>query len=303
LWNLLVIFFLLYTSILVPVQIAFVDNSDQIMAYVVLNDLTDVVFGLDLLITFISSYETQAGLEECRFKQIALNYLAGWFFIDLLATLPTQLFQVDDTGQNRLARLGRLPRLYRLTKILRLIKVLKSLTYNRHVSKIMNRINLTSGRMRIAKSVLLAAFCVHIIACFWFMQAKFVGLDPTTWVYRKGYVDQSDIMNYTYSVYWAVQTLATVGYGEFSAGNIFEYSICLVWMMFGVSFYSFLVGSVTSILAAEARDTETLPAKLRQLEDYSRATGLDDDLAQKIRTFLLNNYTELFSKNDEHQLI
>jgi hypothetical protein len=74
-------------------------------------------------------------------------------------------------------------------------------------------------------------------------------------------------------------------------------------MMFGVSFYSFLVGSVTSILAAEARDTETLPAKLRQLEDYSRATGLDDDLAQKIRTFLLNNYTELFSKNDEHQLI
>jgi len=64
-------------------------------------------------------------------------------------------------------------------------------------------------------------------------------------------------------VYWAFQTLATVGYGEFSAHNPYEYLICLVWMMFGVSFYSFLVGSVTSILAAEARDTETLPSKLR----------------------------------------
>lgn len=74
-------------------------------------------------------------------------------------------------------------------------------------------------------------------------------------------------------------------------------------MIFGVSFYTFLVGSVTSILTAQARDTETLPAKLRQLEDYSQASGLDDDLYYKIRTFLLNNYIELFSKNDEHQLI
>lgn len=73
--------------------------------------------------------------------------------------------------------------------------------------------------------------------------------------------------------------------------------------MFGVSFYSFLVGSVTSILAAEARDTETLQAKIRQLEDYSSASGIDEELYQKIRTFLLNNYIELSSKIDEQQLI
>lgn len=70
-------------------------------------------------------------------------------------------------------------------------------------------------------------------------------------------------------------------------------------MMFGVSFYSFLVGSITSILAAEARDTETLPSKIRQLEDFSNASAIDDDLYQKIRTFLLNNYVELSSKIDE----
>lgn len=70
-------------------------------------------------------------------------------------------------------------------------------------------------------------------------------------------------------------------------------------MMFGVSFYSFVVGSVTSILAAEARDTETLQAKIRQLEDYSNASQIDEELYQKIRTFLLNNYVELSSKIDE----
>lgn len=82
--------------------------------------------------------------------------------------------------------------------------MLKSLTYNKFISKVLNRINLTPGRTRIAKSVLLAAFSVHIIACFWFMQAKFVGQDPTTWVYRMGNIDNSDLLNYAYSVYWAV---------------------------------------------------------------------------------------------------
>lgn len=70
-------------------------------------------------------------------------------------------------------------------------------------------------------------------------------------------------------------------------------------MMFGVSFYSFLVGSVTSILAAEANDTDSLAAKLRHLEDYSERENMNEELYQKIRVFLLNNYAELYTKIDE----
>lgn len=271
------------------------------MGMTVLNYMIDLCFFMDLIVTFLSSYEDVNGHEETRLKYIAINYLTGWFVVDLLATIPTQVFEVDgeQSDTNRLARLGRLPRLYRLTKILRLVKVFKSLTYNRAFNKMTGKINLTSGRTRILKSVLVAFFLVHIIACFWFMQAKFNDFDMTTWVYRMNVVDMPFFMQYVYSVYWAMQTLSTVGYGEFGAHNPTEYMICLVWMMFGVSFYSFLVGSITSILAAEARDTETLPSKVRQLEDYSNASALDDDLYQKIRTFLLNNYVELSSKIDE----
>lgn len=72
-----------------------------------------------------------------------------------------------------MTKLGRLPRLYRLTKILRLVKVLKSLTYNKYLNLVFMRFNLTGGRIRILKSVLLAGFLVHIMACLWFTQAKF----------------------------------------------------------------------------------------------------------------------------------
>lgn len=69
-----------------------------------------------------------------------------------------------------------------------------------------------------------------------------------------------------------------MGYGDFWARNQAEFIINLVWMMFGVSFYSFLVGSVTSILAAEANDTDSLAAKLRHLEDYTDREQMNEEL-------------------------
>jgi hypothetical protein len=61
-------------------------------------------------------------------------------------------------------------------------------------------------------------------------------------------------------------------------------------MFFGVSFYSFVIGAVTSMISAELENTESLNYKLKVLEDFSKETGMDEDLQNKIRQFLLNNY-------------
>ena len=51
------------------------------------------------------------------------------------------------------------------------------------------------------------------------------------------------------SVYWAFQTVTTVGYGDIAITRPEEYGLALIWMVFGVTVYSFTVGSVTSIIA------------------------------------------------------
>jgi hypothetical protein len=53
-------------------------------------------------------------------------------------------------------------------------------------------------------------------------------------------------------------------------------------MSFGVSFYSFVVGSVTSIIAQAAQDTETLKNKLKGLDLFQLKTGLPDKLYYNI---------------------
>lgn len=165
-------------------------------------------------------------------------------------------------------RLARLPRLYRLLKILRLIKVIKVIKFSPLIKRIFKVFNLSSSATRMLQSVAVALFCVHVVGCFWFMSSKFSEFEPNTWVVRRGVIDSSIQFQYSESLYWAFQVLTTVGYGDFGAQTLTELVLNLIWMSFGVSFYSFVVGSVTSIIAREAQNTETLKNKLRALDQF-----------------------------------
>lgn len=116
-------------------------------------------------------------------------------------------------------------------------------------------------------------------------------------------LDSSKEQSYVYSLYWAFQTLTTVGYGDFGAYNTGEIAITCVWMFLGVAFYSFVVGSLTSVITAEGSQQENLIGKLKALEEFAHETNLDMDLHSQVKTFLLNNYNELFSRVDEEALI
>ena len=129
-WNILMIFLLFYVASWVPVAICFQESNttDILTAGEVFDIIVDVLFFMDILINFLSSYEDPvSGLPVISIKKIALNYLTGWFILDILAVLPVGLVEkAFSGGENlKLARLARLPRLYRLIRILRMVKMLR----------------------------------------------------------------------------------------------------------------------------------------------------------------------------------
>ena len=91
---------------------------------------------------------------------------------------------------------------------------------------------------------------VHIISCLWVMTSKIDNYNENTWLFRKGVVNASGADQYLFAIYWAFQTLTTVGFGDIPAVTVFERVLALFWMIFGVGFYSFTIGNISSIISS-----------------------------------------------------
>ena len=55
---------------------------------------------------------------------------------------------------------------------------------------------------------------------------------------------------YSISYYFAITSLTTVGYGDVGAFTTSEMLIAILWMIFGVVVYTFIMGTIASVLAS-----------------------------------------------------
>lgn len=157
--------------------------------------------------------------------------------------------------------------------------------------------------LRILNLIIKVVFSVHFVACMWNLSGKLYDNAPNTWLQKLNYMDYSTFHVYIYSVYWACQTLTTVGYGEFGAYNTYEILLTIAWMVFGAMFYSILVGTLTSVIIEEVLTAGNLTKKIKAVESFSEAAGLDPTISTQMKQFLSNNFNEIFSKVDEEAMI
>jgi hypothetical protein len=158
---------LVYVVSVVPVNISFSQNlPDKGYSSADGFDLfVDFLFGIDLVINFISSYEDSHGLPVVSLKKIAWKYVSSWFIIDLIATFPTQViedaFKADDGsgGANaknlKIVRLARLPRLYKLIRLLRMLKMLRVARKQAALKEWLNNLNISVGLIRLLKLIVI----------------------------------------------------------------------------------------------------------------------------------------------------
>lgn len=86
LWDLFMTVILLTSCVLTPLDIAFDEGSDGHAHW--LATLIDIIFAIDMLVTFNTvTFDKNNDMVEKR-KQIASMYLKGWFTVDLIAIIP-----------------------------------------------------------------------------------------------------------------------------------------------------------------------------------------------------------------------
>jgi hyperpolarization activated cyclic nucleotide-gated potassium channel 1 len=130
-----------------------------------------------------------------------------------------------------------------------------------------------------------------------------VDFDVTCWVVRTESQDSSDLHKYLLSIYWAITTAATVGYGDIVPFSNMEILLAVSWMVVGVGFYSYTVGSLSSFLTSIDTRDSVLAMKLAAVTEFSKETGISQDIRNKLREAVKYNAFRMGNVwSDKHSL-
>ncbi|MCW8127316.1 ion transporter [Microbulbifer halophilus] len=166
--------------------------------------------------------------------------------VDLLAILPSYLALVF-TGASYLL-------VVRLLRVLRIFRILKLVRYLRDA-------NLLGRSLWQARRKILVFYASMLVLCIIFGALMFVVEQP-----------QHGFTSIPKSIYWAIVTITTVGYGDIVPQTAFGQAIAAATTLIGYSIIAVPTGLVTAELATEMRHERTL----HRCDNCSRA-GHDVD--------------------------
>ena len=142
-----------------------------------------------------------------------------------------------------------------------MLRIVKNL---RIINDLIELVNVYPALMRLGRILFMVLYLVHLFACVWFFVANF-DQEADSWAKKEELFGKSAMFQWLVSIYWAFQTVTTVGFGDISIGMYVEYLLTIMWMLFGVSVYTLTIGTVSAIIANIDSKNYFLSQKLQTL--------------------------------------
>jgi hypothetical protein len=288
-WNLIMAILLIYTAIVMPYTLVFVDSTG-FDTWSITDIILDVLFFADFVINCTTAVYDNEGKLVSKYSKILWQYLKTWMLLDIASFFPFDFISPSSNNSNYTSsdynnffRLFRIPKLYRLFRISRLFKLFKHYRNSEILDSIQEFLSIKHSMMKLITTSISILLCVHIFACFWYYIAKIEDCNPNTWVGSLSLQDQGNMFLYITSVYWAITTLCTVGYGDIHAVSTLEKLFSICWMVFAIYVLSFVIGSLSSMLNSIDTKENILVNKLAIIDEFSKEANLDKKLTSKLR--------------------
>ena len=99
-WDWIILVLTFYTAIMVPYNVALKNKTSEDVSLLVVDSIVDVIFFIDIVLNFHTTYVGPGGEVVSDPKVIRLNYLKSWFVIDLLSCLPYDVFNAFDHDED-----------------------------------------------------------------------------------------------------------------------------------------------------------------------------------------------------------
>ena len=299
-WDLMMLVLILYSTIMVPVRVCF-PNAQAEGGMWVFELALSLFFLADCFFSFRLSY-LKNGQWVTDSREIARAYLGGWFWIDAPSSLPLELLDLvpgQDASQYALLRFLRMFRLMRLLKLLKLNDLLEQIEDSFETSLRGFKLVFEVGKMM---------FFAHTLGCFWFGAAivaqtpLFGGSEDTpTWfteywiLHAQFHADEGEVPTtsqyYQWSLYWALTTLTTVGYGDIVPRNDVERWYASVGVLLGGFVFGLMLSNVGVLVASLDRQAAIIEAKIDSVKEYAFTRELPAELSGRLKRHFKYYYT------------
>lgn len=221
------------------------------------------------------------------------QYLKTWLMIDVIAAFPFDLLydivERKDVPAEHLLRLLKGARFLRLLRILRMHRILKR-------RQGVNALRIKFALMSLIKFATLEILLAHWLACFWYWLGQLQvsnyekimanGLNdeytevPWVIVFR---VPPNNLHHqYVFSLYWAVTTMTTIGYGDITPSTQSERIFGSFAMLAGAITYAYGITNIVTLAASFNNRLTAFHDLMDQVNDYMKYRKLPRELQGEI---------------------
>ncbi|XP_068484254.1 potassium channel KAT3 [Phaseolus vulgaris] len=275
LWQTFLVALVVYSAWASPFELAF--RKLLVGSLLSVDLLVDAFFAVDIILTFFVAYlDTSTYLLVDDYNKIALRYVKKLHFtMDLASTLPIeQIYQILTGKPTKSEVFGFLvmPRLWRLRRVSELF------------ARLEKDIRINYWATRFCKVTCVTLFAAHFAGCMFYWLAVQHKTPNNTWIGNKtqDFHELGIGLGYTYSVYWSVATLTTVGYGDFYAVNLTEKLFCIFYTLFNIGLGAYVIGNMTTLLVHISVRTFAVRDVFDKILQYANKNRLPEGLKEQI---------------------
>ncbi|XP_044464837.1 potassium channel KAT3 isoform X2 [Mangifera indica] len=274
-WDTFLVVLVVYSSWASPFELAF--RKAATGSLMIVDLLVDAFFAADIVLTFFVAYlDKSTYLLVDDHKKIATRYVTKlWFTMDVASTLPIQTIYRVFTGESHEGQVFAFLNLLRLWRLRRVSALFKRLEKDIRFSYFLTRL---------IKLVCVTLFAVHSAGCFYYWLADRHKHPKETWIGQtmEDFKHRSIWLGYTYSLYWSIVTLTTVGYGDLHAVNTEEKFFNMLYMLFNIGLTSYIIGNMTNLIVHSAVKTFFMRDAINEILRYASKNRLPEGIREQM---------------------
>lgn len=273
--------------------------------YFIVGAMIDWIFITDCVVRFYLPFLSKSGYFITDRAAIRKHYLRTWFTVDAISSIPWDfILLVLVMADPVFARSLTFFRYVRVTRIVRLFSIIARL----REWEITINWNINLLWIRGARLGLSLVLWMNAAACVYGLIASSEGFAhswPNDAPAAQAALDAANpFYLYQASLYFAVITFTTIGYGDYTPTTTgeraftFFYIFCNIWIL------TITIGTVTSWLQQAEKARTALADKLDDVKNYCRFRGLPNDLsADMMRFFRFKASVKGYEGSDFDQLV